>query len=68
MSVEALHVGAVEISVVCAPDQWAGDLAAVHREFANVLASTGRSAEFVFVLNGPHDRAERELSTTPGHV
>jgi glycosyltransferase involved in cell wall biosynthesis len=52
----------VEISVVCAPDSWAGDLAAVHREFREQLLRTGRTAEFLYVLNGPNPSAEESLS------
>ena len=54
--------GDIEISVVCAPEQWAGDLAAVHREFREQLLRTGRRAEFLYVLNGPRQSAEESLS------
>jgi glycosyltransferase involved in cell wall biosynthesis len=54
--------GGIEISVVCAPDPWMGDLAAVHREFREQLLRTGRRAEFLYVLNGPRPLAEETLS------
>ena len=37
----------VEISVICPVTRFAGDLADVHREFREVVAATGRGAEFL---------------------
>ena len=59
---EPASTGDIEISVVCAPERWAGDLAAVHREFREQLLRTGRRAEFIYVLNGPSKSAEESLS------
>jgi glycosyltransferase involved in cell wall biosynthesis len=59
---EPASTGDIEISVVCAPERWAGDLAAVHREFREQLLRTGRRAEFLYVLNGPRQSAEESLS------
>jgi dolichol-phosphate mannosyltransferase len=59
---ESAPGGGVEISLVCAPDRWAGDLERVHHEFREVVLRTGRTAEFVYVLNGAHPRAEEGLA------
>ncbi len=45
--------GTVEISVVCAVGHGAGDLVSLHQEFREVLAREGRTAEFIYVLDGP---------------
>jgi len=52
----------VEISLVCpvGPDHLS--LAANHREYADVLASTGRSAEFIYVVSGNQQGALDELA------
>lgn len=42
----------VELSIVCSPGKFAGDLAAVHEAFVAQVTRTGRSAEFVYVLTG----------------
>lgn len=51
----------IEISVVCAVGQHAQDLARNHREFADVLARTGRRAEFIYVIDGMRQAASEEL-------
>lgn len=43
----------IEVSVVCAVSRGAGDLSAVHQEFREVLTRSGRSVEFIYVLDGP---------------
>jgi glycosyltransferase involved in cell wall biosynthesis len=52
----------VELSIVCPVTMYAGDLSAVHREFREVVARTGRSAEFIYVLDGPNDAALESIS------
>jgi dolichol-phosphate mannosyltransferase len=53
----------IDISVVCAPEEAAGDLAVVHAEFREQLLGTGRRVEFLYVLNGPNcNAAEESLS------
>ncbi len=52
----------IDISVVCAPEEAVGDLAAIHREFREQLLRTGLRAEFLYVLNGPYPAAEESLS------
>ena len=42
----------VEISVVCPVGPHAGDLEAVHAEFSRAIAESGRTAEFIYVLEG----------------
>jgi hypothetical protein len=54
-------VKGVEITVVCAITRHASRLAESHAELAGVLAATGRSAEFVYVLDGPREAAEAAL-------
>lgn len=53
--------GSIEISVICPVGSYVGDLEGVHRAFREVLAATGRSFEFVYVLDGPRAPAERAL-------
>jgi len=53
---------AIEISIVCAVTRFAGDVAAVHREFREVVARSGRSAEFIYVFDGPWTGAEESVS------
>lgn len=55
-------VAEVDLSIVCVVGRLAGDMAAVHRETADVVTSLQRSAEFVYVFNGPHPEAEHALS------
>jgi len=58
---------ALDLSLVCAPSRYAGDLVAIHKEFVDQVVRTGRSAEFVFVLNGrqpPVEEALRRLSSS----
>jgi glycosyltransferase involved in cell wall biosynthesis len=38
-----------------------GDLAALYREYRSALASLGRTAEFIFVLDGPRPRAIEQI-------
>jgi len=52
----------VEISVVCPVGPDTQTLAANHREYADVLASTGRSAEFIYVVDGQRPKAFDELA------
>lgn len=52
----------IEISVVCAPEESVGDLAAVHAEIREQLIRAGRRVEFLYVLNGPQPKAEESLS------
>jgi hypothetical protein len=52
----------VEVSVICPVGTFVGDLSAVHREFREVLRAAGRSAEFLYVLGGHDERAERGLA------
>ena len=62
MSAERPPDDGIEISVVCAPEESVGDLAAVHAEIREQLIGSGRRAEFLYVLNGPQPRAEHSLS------
>jgi dolichol-phosphate mannosyltransferase len=52
----------IEVSVICPVGTFVGDLAAVHREFREILRGTGRRAEFLYVLGGRNERAERGLA------
>jgi len=52
----------VEISLVCPVGRDLVDLAANHREYADVIASTGRTAEFIYVVDGPRKEAIAELA------
>jgi glycosyltransferase involved in cell wall biosynthesis len=51
----------VEISLVCPVGPAFADLAESHREFADVIASTGRTAEFIYVVDGPREEAVSQL-------
>lgn len=54
----------VEISVVCPVGRDGRDLEQVHREFREALASTNRTAEFIYVLDGhwpEHEAALRKI-------
>jgi hypothetical protein len=53
---------AAEISVICPVTRYAGDLAEVHEEFRDVLARTGRSLEFIYVIDGIWTGAEGSLA------
>lgn len=53
--------GEREITVVCAVGRHARELRRNHREFADVLAATGRDAEFVYVVDGNRQAATDEL-------
>ena len=52
---------AVDISVVVPISERIGDLAELYRQHAAELAKSGRSFEFVFVLDGPNQEARRTL-------
>ena len=52
----------IEISFVCPITKHAGDVAAVHREFRDVIARTGRRAEFIYVLDGLCTGAEESIA------
>jgi glycosyltransferase involved in cell wall biosynthesis len=52
----------VEISLVCPVGRDLFDLAANHREFAEVIASTGRTAEFIYVVDGSRPEAIEQLA------
>ena len=51
----------VEISVVCPVGKHVLDLQTVHHEFHEVLARSGRMAEFIYVVDGPWTGAEGVL-------
>ncbi len=51
----------IEISLVCPVGKHVTELESVHREFREVLESTGRTAEFVYVIDGPWTGAEPVL-------
>lgn len=51
-----------EISVVCPVTKHVSELAAVHREFEAELAKTGRSIEFIYVLDGPWTGGEKQMA------
>jgi dolichol-phosphate mannosyltransferase len=55
------NVPRVDLSLVCAPSRYAGDLVAIHNEFHAEVVRTGRSAEFLYVLNGSQPRVEEQL-------
>jgi len=50
-----------EVSVICPVSRDRGDLARVHSEFADVMARSGRSAEFIYVLDGALADAEAAM-------
>lgn len=52
----------IEVSIICTVTRFAGDVAAVHREFRDVVARSGRSAEFIYVFDGPWTGAEGSVS------
>ena len=54
-------MSAVEISLVCPVGQHATDLLEIHAEFAEVLARSGRAAEFIYVLDGRRPAAWETL-------
>jgi glycosyltransferase involved in cell wall biosynthesis len=51
----------VEISVVCPVGRHALALASVHREFRDVLERLGRTAEFLYVVDGTYTGSDEEL-------
>jgi glycosyltransferase involved in cell wall biosynthesis len=57
----AEDVPSVDLSIVCVVGSGAANLAEVHRAYADVVARTGRSAEFLYVFNGPRPEAESAL-------
>jgi CTP:molybdopterin cytidylyltransferase MocA len=52
MSVSKIDPAAVDLSVVCPVGKHVFDLPTVHREFDEALSETGRSVEFVYVVDG----------------
>lgn len=62
MSAQRSPDDGIDISVVCAPEESVGDLAAVHAEIREQLINAGRRVEFLYVLNGPQPGAEHSLS------
>ena len=52
----------VEISLVCPVGRDLSDLADSHREWADVIAGTGRTAEFIYVVDGPRKEAIDQLA------
>ena len=50
------ETASIELSIVCPVGRTMGDLPAVHREFRAAVAALGRSAEFIYVLDGPDRR------------
>ncbi|MFQ5718412.1 MAG: glycosyltransferase [Acidobacteriota bacterium] len=52
----------LDLSIVCAVSRTAGDLAAIHREFREAVLATGRTAEFLYVLDGPDEPIEEAVS------
>ncbi len=50
-----------EISLICPVGKHVTELESVHREFRQILEGTGRTAEFVFVIDGPWTGAEPVL-------
>ncbi|MFQ5669718.1 MAG: glycosyltransferase [Acidobacteriota bacterium] len=51
----------IDISVICPVGRYVGDLPAVHREFSEVLAASGRRVEFLYVLEGSRERAVKAV-------
>lgn len=52
----------VEISLVCPVGRAMAHLAETHREYAEVIAGTGRTAEFIYVVGAPGEKAIDELT------
>ena len=52
---------AVDVSVVVPISERLGDLRALYAQHAEELARSGRSYEFIFVLDGPTEDARRTL-------
>ncbi len=52
-----------DLSIVCVVGRLANDIGAVHRAYAEVVARSGRSAEFLYVLSGPRPDAEAALKS-----
>jgi len=52
----------VEISLVCPVGRNATDLEANHREFAEAIASSGRTAEFIYVVGVPRRETIDQLA------
>ncbi len=52
----------IDVSVVCSPGRYAGDLAAVHAAYREEISSSGRKAEFLYVLNGRDANAEASIA------
>lgn len=64
----ATDVAEIDLSIVCSVSRLSKDLGAVHRAYSEVVARTGRTAEFLYVLNGPRPEAEASLLAEPaGH-
>lgn len=51
----------LDLSVVCSVSRLSRNLGEVHRAFSEIVAGTGRSAEFLYVMNGPRPEAEASL-------
>ncbi len=52
---------AADLSAIIPVGSRHGDLAALYREYRSALASLGRSAEFIFVLDGPRPKAAEQI-------
>ncbi len=54
--------GDVDVSVVCWVGSDPGDLAELHQAYRAELAQTGRTVEFIYVLDGPRPRAQAAVA------
>ncbi len=52
-----------ELSLVCRVGPRAGDLPAIHHEFRAILLETGRSAEFIYLLDGASKQTEAQVQS-----
>ena len=52
---------AADVSAIIPVGGRHGDLAALYREYRSALAALGRSAEFIFVLDGPGPKAAEQI-------
>lgn len=52
---------AADLSAIIPVGNRHGDLAALYREYRSALAALGRSAEFIFVLDGPQPKAAEQI-------